>query len=218
MRALLVAALAGLTVAGPVIAAEESDASTILIVRAGEGGPVTDLIPFEAIVGGEEIETATDFGFFQKSDDGYAIRAVRTRIGITGLRASDCEGGLAPTPLPDLYEGAYVCGDEVPVGVSYQPGKDLFRPNMIDPNGVWEEETFFVSRIMSMKMLPVKGVGLPAAALAPLSGEAPETPDGLIGRVAPPRVQASGACGEDIAVFFPLAALPACADAEIFEE
>ena len=217
MRALLAAVLLGAIVAGPAIAADP-EASTILIVRAGDGGPVTDLTPFEALVGGEEIETATDFGFFQESEDGYAIRAVRTRIGMTGLRASDCVGGMAPTPLPDLFEGAYVCGDEMPVGVSYQPGKGLFRPNMIDPTGVWEEETFFVSKIMSMKMLPVKGVGLPAAALAPLSKEAPEALDGFIGRVAPPRVQASGACGENIAVFFPLAALPACADAEIFEE
>ena len=217
MRTLLVAALACLVTTGQAGAAD-SEASTILIVQPGEGGPVTDLVPFEALVGGEEIETATDFGFFQKSEDGYAIRAVRTRIGITGLRASDCVGGMAPTPLPDLFEGAYVCGDETPVGVSYQPGKGLFRPNMIDPNGVWEEETFFVSKIMSMKMLPVRGVGLPGSALLPLSEKAPETLDGLMGRVAPPRVQASGACGNDIAVFFPLAALPACADADLFEE
>lgn len=217
MRTLISAALVGIVFAGSVNAAEP-EASTILIVRAGDGGPVTDLVPFEALVGGEEIETATDFGFLQESDDGYAIRAVRTRIGANGLSASDCVGGLAPTPLPDLFEGAYACGDEVPVGVSYQPGKNLFRPNMIDPNGVWEEETFFVSKIMSMKMLPVQGVGLPGAALVPLSKDAPETLDGFIGRVAPPRVQASGACSEDVAVFFPLAALPACADASLFEQ
>jgi len=214
---LLAAAMIGPHLTGQAIAAE-ADPATILIVQAGEGGPVTDLVPFEALVGGKKIETATDFGFLQKSDDGFAIRAVRTRVGVSGLRTLDCTGGLAPAMIKGVFEGAYVCGEERPVPVSYQPLKRKLLPNMIDPNGVWEGEGFFVSSILSMKVQPVKGVTLPESTLRPLSDDVPGTLTGAIGRVSPPRVQKSGACGDDIAVFFPLAALPACADAAIFDQ
>ncbi len=199
-------------------ASAQDDPSTLLLVRSGDGGPATDLVAFEALVGGETIATATDFGFIQESEDGYAILGVRTRIGADGLEAKSCTGGLAPAELPGVFEGAYACTDEIPVPLSYQPKNgDKLLPNLLDPNGVWEEETFFVSALMSIRITAAKPVALPADALRPLSQRVPDTLDGLVGRVAPPHIQASGACGEDVAVFFPLAGLPACANADLFE-
>ena len=207
-------AFAGVTFACALLAtaAHAADATPVVLVSPA---PVDDLVAFETLVGGEEIETATDFGLVQPSGDGYAIRAVRTRVTDAGLRVAPCEGGLAPTPLPDLYEGAYACEGEVPVPISYQPGKDKLLPNLLDPNGIWEEEGFFVSTLMSIKITPADAVTLPEESVRPLFEDAPETLDGLIGRPAPPHVQASGPCGADgVALYFPMAALPACADAD----
>ncbi len=198
-------------------ASAEDDASTLLLVRTGDAGPAKDLVAFEALVGGETIQTATDFGFIQESEDGYAILGVRTRIGQDGLEAKSCTGGLAPADLPGVFEGAYACTDEIPVPLSYQPENGKLLPNLLDPNGVWEEEAFFVSALMSIRITGAKPIGLPADALRPLSKDVPDTLDGLVGRMAPPHIQQSGACGKDIAVFFPLAGLPACADADIFQ-
>lgn len=224
MRALLAAALVSFACAGgggmqPAIAQQaDEETATLVLVRPGEGGPATDLKAFEAIVGGETIETASDFGFLQASGDGYAILGVRTRIGPDGLQVVPCEGGLAPASLTGAFEGAYLCTGEIPVPLSYQPKTGVLMPNLIDPNGVWEDDTFFVSSLMSIRVTPAWPVGIPAQALRPLTDNAPEALDGLTGRVAPQAVQASGACGDDIAVFFPLAALPACVDASLFEQ
>ena len=196
----------------------DADEATLVLVRPGNGGPAADLRAFEVIVGGETIETASDFGFLQESGDGYAILGVRTRIGPDGLTSLPCEGGLAPASLTGAFEGAYLCTGEIPVPLSYQPKTGVLMPNLIDPNGVWEDDTFFVSSLMSIRVTPARPVGIPAEALRPLTEEVPDTLDGLTGRVAPPAVQASGACGDDIAVFFPLAGLPACADAGFFEQ
>ena len=218
MRALLAAALTSLVFAGEGIAAQVDPQSSLILVRAGDAGPASDLIAFEAMVGGETIEIATDYGFVQKSGDGYAILGVRTRIGADGLTALSCEGGLAPSSLTGLFEGAYACTGEIPVPLAYQPGSGKLLPNLIDPNGVWESDTFFVSKLMSIKVTPAVPVSLPASAVTPMTADAPDTLGGLVGRVAPPHIQASGACGDKIAVFFPLAALPACADAAPFEQ
>ncbi len=200
----------------PAAAQESADPATLVLVRPGDAGPATDLIGFEALVGGETIPVASDFGFLQEAGDGYAIRAVRTRTGPEGFEALPCEGGLAPSELTAAFEGAYACEGEIPVPISYQPETGLLLPNLLDPNGVWEGEQFFVSGLMSIKIDAATPVSLPAEALTPLSTTVPETLDGLAGRVAPAPVQASGACGEDVAVFFPLAGLPACADAALF--
>ena len=183
---------------------------TFLLV---DPAPAAELVAFEALVGNAETETATDFGFLQPSEDGWAIRAVRTRVGPDGLAVASCVGGLAPASLDGLFEGAYACGEEEPVPLSYQPEAGKLLPNLVDPNGVWEDEAFFVSSALSIKVSPARAVAIPAEALRPLSDDAPNTLDGLVGRPAPPHIQASGVCGADIAVFFPLAGLPACADA-----
>lgn len=207
-----------LLLAGQALAQQAGEDTTLVLVRPGNGGPATDLIGFEALVGGETIPVATDFGFIQESGDGYAIAGVRTRIGPEGLTALSCEGGLAPAALAGVFEGAYACTGEVPVPVAYQPANGALLPNLLDPNGVWEDDAFFVSALMSIRIRPARPVALPADALTPLAGAVPDTLDGLAGRVAPPGVQASGACGDAVAVFFPLAALPACADATLFDQ
>ncbi len=217
MRALVTALVLCLANTGQGVA-QNADQATLLLVRAGEPGLARDLTAFESLVGGETIETATDFGFLQKSEDGYAILGVRTRIGANGLEAMRCEGGLAPATLDGLFEGAYACEGEIPVPVSYQPESGKLLPNLIDPNGVWEEEAFFVSALMSIKITPAIPISAPAASLVPLVETVPDTLGGLTGRVAPPHVQASGVCGENVAVFFPLAGMPACADASLFEQ
>ena len=216
MRGLLAGALALSSFAGEALAQQVG--ATLVLVRPGDGGIAHDLTAFEATVGGETIQTATDFGLIQESEDGYAITAIRTRVGEGGLQVLACAGGLAPASLGGAFEGAYRCTGEIPVPLAYQPKNGKLLPNLLDPNGVWEDDTFFVSSLMSIRVRPATPVTLPADALRPLAEDVPDTLDGLVGRVAPANVQDSGTCGDDIAVFFPLAALPACADAKFFDQ
>ena len=216
MRTLLIATLFSTILAGHGVA-QDDETATLVLVRGDDAGASPDLVAFESLVGGETIPPATDFGFIEASGDGYAILGVRTRVGPEGLEAKSCEGGLAPADLKGVFEGAYACTDEIPVPLSYQPENGKLLPNLLDPNGVWEDEAFFVSALMSIRVSPAIPVSVSADDLRPLTEDAPGSLDGLAGRVAPARVQASGVCGDNIAVFFPLVGLPACADADIFQ-
>ncbi len=190
---------------------------TLIILRAGPSGAAPDLIGFDALIGGPEIEQGSDFGFLQKSGDGYAISAVRVRTGPEGVKAKECVGGLAPSRTDALFEGAYVCGEELPVPVSFQPASGKLLPNLIDPNGNWAEEGFFVGTTLSVKIMPAKSVSVAPDDFKAVSGDSEADLRGLIGRVSPDRIQKSGVCGDDVAAFFPRASLAGCADAKIFE-
>lgn len=199
-------------------AAAQEDETTLVIVRGGEPGPASDLIAFEALVEGDETAQASDFGLIQQVDDGYAIAAIRVRISEGRVSAQECEGGLAPSGTGGLFEGAYRCGEEVPVPLSYFSTADKLLPNMIDPNGTWAEDGFFVSTILSIKIDRATAIALPPGGIVPVGGSDPAALTGQIGRVAPPHIQKSGACGEGVAVFFPLASTGGCATAAPFAE
>ncbi len=194
-----------------------ADEPTLIILRAGPSGAAPDLIGFDALIGGPEIEQGADFGFLQESDDGYAISAVRVRTGPEGVKASDCVGGLAPSRMSNLFEGAYVCGEELPVPVSFQPDTGKLLPNLVDPNGTWAEEGFFVGTTLSVKITPAKSVAVAPKDFKAVAGDSEADLRGLIGRVSPDRIQKSGVCGDDVAAFFPRASLAGCADAKLFE-
>lgn len=200
-------------------AAAADDPATLTILRAADEGPARDLTPYDALIGGEEIDSASDFGFLQASEDGYAFSGVRVRV-TEGLAVTQCSGGLAPSRTEGLFEGGYACGEELPVPLSYQPEAGLILPNFVDPHGTWEEEGFFIGTALSVKVMPARGVSIaPENLLRVTAKDAPvETLNGLIGRVSPDRIQQSGVCGDRVAVFFPQLTLAGCAEAGLFTD
>ena len=215
LSALTITLFAGIA---PALAAQEDETSAILILRSAAEGPAPDLIAYDALVGGQRLDSASDFGFLQESDDGYAFAGIRVRIS-PGLEVTGCEGGLAPSASKNLFEGAYQCGEEQPVLISFNPKTKNIRPNYVDPNGVWEDESFFVGSIHSLKVIPARAISIAPVGIVRLTAddEPVSALDGLIGRKAPDHIQASGACRDATAVFFPALSLAGCAPTHLFE-
>ena len=204
-----------LLLCAPPSTANAAGDGTILLLGGSDAG----LVAYDALIGGDKIAPASDFGFLQADGDGYAFAGVRVRV-TDGLEVTDCSGGLAPTDTGGVFEGAYACDEELPVKLAYQPETGKILPNFVDPHGVWEEEGFFVGSQLSVKVVPASGVAIPPDALIRVTAkDAPaEALIGLIGRVSPENIQQSGVCGDGVAVFFPQLTLAGCAPSGLFTD